>query len=137
MSTRLRSPREPEKAEPSAVDERYAPPVEDTRDRRLFEPITWVPSLYFASAIPFAMAVFVAATMLKDLGHSDGEITWLTGSLGIVWALKPLWVSFLEMYRTKRFFVLAMEGSLSLLLAGIALALGSRATSRSSSSCSG
>ncbi len=46
-----------------------------------------------------------------------------TGSIGIAWSLKPIWASFLDMYRTKRFFVLSMEVLLSVMLAGIALAL--------------
>src|SRR5262249_23740687 len=84
---------------------------------------SWVPSLYFAMGIPFAMAIWVTGTMLKNLGHSDTEAALVTGSIGIAWSLKPFWASFLDMYRTKRFFVLAMEVLLSLLLAGMALAL--------------
>ena len=33
---------------------------------------SWVPSAYFAEGIPFAMVIWVAGTMFKDLGHSDG-----------------------------------------------------------------
>jgi PAT family beta-lactamase induction signal transducer AmpG len=38
--------------------------------------------------------------MYKDLGHSDGQITLATASIGIAWSLKPLWAAFLDMYRT-------------------------------------
>jgi len=91
--------------------------------KRIVPPIAWVPSLYFAMGIPFAMAIWVAGTMLKNLGHSDTEIALVTGSIGIAWSLKPFWASFLDMYRTKKFFVLSMELLLTLLLVGIALAL--------------
>jgi MFS transporter, PAT family, beta-lactamase induction signal transducer AmpG len=94
-----------------------------TAEKRIARPIAWVPTAYFAEGIPFAMVIWVAGTMFKDLGHSDGEITVATASVGIAWSLKPFWAAFLDMYRTKKFFVLGMEGLMALLLAGIALAL--------------
>jgi len=86
-------------------------------------PVVWVPSLYFAMGIPFSLVIWVAGTMFKDLGHSDSQITVATASIGIMWSLKPLWAAFLDMYRTKRFWVLTMEFSLTGLLILIALAL--------------
>lgn len=86
-------------------------------------PISWVPTSYLAEGIPFAMVIWVAGTLFKDLGHSDGEITMATASVGIAWSLKPFWAAFLDMYRTKKFFVIAMQGLMTLILAGIALAL--------------
>ena len=90
---------------------------------RVRHPLLWVPSSYIAEGIPFALVIWVAGTMFKDLGHSDGEITLATASIGIAWSLKPLWAAFLDMYRTKKFFVLLMEFFMSALLIGIALAL--------------
>lgn len=90
---------------------------------RIRHPWLWVPSSYLAEGIPFAMVIWVAGTMFKDLGHSDGQITVATASIGIAWSLKPFWAAFLDMYRTKKFFVLAMEVLMALLLAGIALCL--------------
>ncbi|HEX2862908.1 MAG TPA: MFS transporter [Lacunisphaera sp.] len=86
-------------------------------------PWSWVPSSYLAEGIPFAMVIWVAGTMFKDLGHTDGQITLATASIGIAWSLKPLWAAFLDMYRTKKFFVLLMEMLIAVLLCGIALAL--------------
>ena len=73
--------------------------------------------------IPFSIVIWVAGTMFKDLGHSDGQITVATASIGIMWSLKPLWAAFLDMYRTKRFWVLSMEFALTGLLILLALAL--------------
>jgi MFS transporter, PAT family, beta-lactamase induction signal transducer AmpG len=86
-------------------------------------PVTWIVTSYFAEGLPFAIVIWVAGTMFKDLGHDDGEITLATASIGIAWSLKPLWAAFLDMYRTKKFFVLAMEVVLSLVLVAIAFAL--------------
>src|SRR5215510_4142131 len=89
--------------------------------RRVFRPWVWVPSSYLAEGIPFAMVIWVAGTMFKNLGRDDGEITLATASIGLAWSLKPLWAAFLDMFKTKRFFVLGTEYGMGVLLAGIAL----------------
>ena len=90
---------------------------------RVRNPWSWVPTSYFAEGIPFALVIWVAGTMFKDLGHSDGQITLATASIGIAWSLKPFWAAFLDMYKTKKFFVIAMELLMAALLIGIAVAL--------------
>jgi MFS transporter, PAT family, beta-lactamase induction signal transducer AmpG len=86
-------------------------------------PGSWVPSAYLAEGIPFAIVIWVAGTMFKDLGHSDTEITIATASVGIAWSLKPLWAAFLDMFATKKFFVVAMQCVMAGLLVLLALAL--------------
>src|SRR5260221_14399764 len=72
-----------------------------------FRPGWWVPSLYLAMGIPFNVIMSgAAARMFKSLGYSDARITVALGSIGVAWSLKPLWAAFLDMYRTKKFFVL-------------------------------
>jgi MFS transporter, PAT family, beta-lactamase induction signal transducer AmpG len=93
---------------------------EPTRGR---SPAWWVPSSYFAEGVPFAMVVWVAGTLFKDLGHTDSEITLSTGSIVIMWSLKPLYAGFLDMFRTKKFWVVSMEFLIAILLGLIALAL--------------
>src|SRR5271165_3470252 len=90
---------------------------------RVVAPATWVPTLYFAMGMPFAMANWVVATMFKNLGYSDTQIMAATGSIVVVWSLKPFWAEFLDMSGTKRIWVLAMEFFLSAALAGVALAM--------------
>jgi MFS transporter, PAT family, beta-lactamase induction signal transducer AmpG len=91
--------------------------------KRIRNPILWVPTSYFAEGIPYVLVNGVAATMFKDLGHSDTDIAVATASIGFAWSLKPFWAAFLDMYRTKKFFVVTMEILMSLVLAGVALAL--------------
>ncbi|MCX4244866.1 MFS transporter [Paraliomyxa miuraensis] len=86
-------------------------------------PVRWVVTAYLAEGIPFAMVIWVAGTMFKDLGHTDSEITIATASVGLAWSLKPLWAAFLDMVRTKKFFVLAMEALMAAALLSIAFAL--------------
>ena len=93
-------------------------------ERRIRHPVLWVPTAYLAEGIPFAMVTWAAATMFKDLGHSDGEITVPISMVGIAWSLKPLWAAFLDRYRTKKFFVLAMELLMAVMFGLMALSLG-------------
>jgi len=44
-------------------------------------PLSWVPTAYFAEGIPYVMVTWVAATMFKDLGHTDGQITFWVGNI--------------------------------------------------------
>ncbi len=91
-------------------------------DGKARHPAWWVPTAYLAEGIPFAMVIWVAGTAFKDLGHSDGEITLATASVGIAWSLKPFWAAFLDMARTKKFFVITMEFVLAAVLAVCAFA---------------
>lgn len=87
-------------------------------------PFVWVPSLYLAMGIPFNVIMSgTAARMYKSLGYTDGQITVALGSIGVAWSLKPLWAAFLDMHRTKKFFVLAMELLIMALMAAVALAV--------------
>lgn len=90
-------------------------------DKPQRHPLSWVPTAYLAEGIPFALVIWVAGTLFKDLGHADGEITLATASIGIAWSLKPLWAAALDMWKSKKFFVLASELAMATLLALAAL----------------
>ncbi|RDJ93611.1 MFS transporter, partial [Lacticaseibacillus rhamnosus] len=47
--------------------------------------------------------------MFRDFGHSYAETTIYTASIGIMWSLKPFYAGLLDMFRTKKFWVIAME----------------------------
>ena len=72
-------------------------------------PLLWVPSLYFAMGTPMIAVSVVSGIMYKDLGLTNTEIGIYTGALYLPWVLKPLWAPLVELFRTKKFFVLAME----------------------------
>jgi PAT family beta-lactamase induction signal transducer AmpG len=97
---------------------------QDGKTHRL-NPFLWVPSLYLAMGIPFNVinGGGVTGRMYKALGYSNAQITVSVGAIGIVWSLKPLWAGFLEMNRTKKFFVLTMEIVISALLILVAASI--------------
>ena len=86
-------------------------------------PLLWVPSLYFAMGTPMIAVSLVSGIMYKDLGLTNTEIGIYTGALYLPWVLKPLWAPLVELFRTKKFFVLAMECAMVVTLTCAALAL--------------
>lgn len=90
---------------------------------RSVQPIFWISTLYFAMGIPFVTINAVSGIMYKDMGVSDAKITFWTGLIMLSWTLKPLWSPFLEIYKTKKFFVLFTQAAIGVLFALIALSL--------------
>ena len=88
-------------------------------------PITWVPSVYFAMGLPFVVLNIVSVLMFKGMGISDGQITFWASLILMPWTLKFLWSPFLEMYKTKKFFVVLTQlvTGLGFLLVGLVLHL--------------
>jgi len=86
-------------------------------------PMLWVPSLYVAMGTPMITVSVVAAIMYKNLGLSNTDITLYTSSMYLPWVIKPLWSPLVEMFKTKRFFVLCMEFAMMLTLGCVALSL--------------
>lgn len=72
-------------------------------------PALWVPTLYFAEGLPFVMIATVSVLMYKSLGISDAQIAFFTTLVTWPWTLKPLWGPLLEMYKTKKYFVIATQ----------------------------
>src|SRR5215469_13652915 len=81
-------------------------------------PARWVPTLYFAEGVPFFAVSLIAGILYKRLGLANDAIALYTSWLLLPWSLKPLWSPLLEMFKTRRFFVVVLQ-----LAAGISLAL--------------
>jgi PAT family beta-lactamase induction signal transducer AmpG len=68
-------------------------------------PISWIPTTWFAMGLPFVALAAASAIMYKNMGISDSQIAFWTSLVMLPWTLKPLWGPFLEMFKTKKFFV--------------------------------
>jgi len=88
-------------------------------------PAVWVPTLYFAEGLPFYAVNFMALLFYQRMGVSNAVTTLVISLLAWPWTLKPLWSPLLEMYRTKKFFVVVTQlvGGLGLLLTALSLPL--------------
>ena len=72
-------------------------------------PLRWVPSAYFAMGMPFVILNMVCVLMFKGLGIEDSQIALWTSVIMFPWTIKFLWSPFLEMFKTKKFFVVATQ----------------------------
>ena len=68
-------------------------------------PAYWIPTTWLAMGLPFVALAASSAIMYKNLGISDSQIAFWTSLVMLPWTLKPLWGPFLEMFKTKKFFV--------------------------------
>lgn len=64
-------------------------------------PWWWVPSLYFAQALPYVLVMTVSTYAYKRLGISVVLIGY-TAWLGLPWMFKPLWSPLVEIIGTER-----------------------------------
>jgi len=80
-------------------------------------PWAWVPSLYVAEGIPYTMAMTVSVVLYKRLGISNTDIALYTSWLYLPWVIKPLWSPLVDLFGTKRYWILLMQ-----LLVGASLA---------------
>ncbi|HQN70782.1 MAG TPA: MFS transporter [Smithella sp.] len=97
--------------------------TETTRNAVRRNPWLWVPSLYLAESIPYTMAMTVSVVLYKDMGLSNTQIAFYTSWLYLPWVIKPLWSPFVDIFRTKRFWILAMQLAIGASFAGVALTL--------------
>ena len=86
-------------------------------------PLSWVPTAYFAMGMPFVIVNMVAVLMYKDLGIDEKTITFWTGLILLPWSLKPLWSPIIELYKTKKFYVVLTQMLSGLSFGLIALGL--------------
>jgi PAT family beta-lactamase induction signal transducer AmpG len=86
-------------------------------------PARWVPTLYFAEGMPFFAVSLIAGILYKRLGFANDTIAFYTSWLLLPWSLKPLWSPLVEMYRSKKFFIVTLEiaGGLCLILIALSL----------------
>lgn len=69
----------------------------------------WVPGVYFAEGLPFAVATVVSMVIFTGMGMSNSAMTFWTGIIGLPWSLKFLWAPLLDAHGTKRFWMLSAQ----------------------------
>ena len=103
------------------------PPVPSDRD--IAEPVgqpgawRWVPSLYFAEGIPYMVVAVLSVLLYKRLGLTNTDIALYTSWLYLPWVIKPFWAPLVEMIKTKRLWIVAMQVLIGGGLAGVALTI--------------
>lgn len=93
------------------------------KEKKLRHPATWVPTAYFAMGLPFVVLAQSTAIMYKNMGISDTQIALWTSLIMLPWTFKFLWSPVLEMFKSKKYFVVASQFATGITFALIALSL--------------
>ena len=93
------------------------------KTRKRTSPWAWIPTLYFAEGIPYVVVMAISTVMYKRLGLGNAEIALYTSWLYLPWVIKPFWSPFVDLIRTKRWWVVAMQLLVGAALGGVAFTL--------------
>lgn len=97
--------------------------MNDPIQKKRVSPWAWVPSLYFAEGIPYVVVMSVAVLLYKRLGLDNTEATFYTAWLYLPWVIKPFWSPVVEIFRSKRWWIVTMEFIVGVSMAGVAFSL--------------
>ena len=86
-------------------------------------PWAWVPTLYFAEGVPYVAVMTISLILYKRLGLSNTDITLYTSWLYLPWVIKPLWSPFVDMLKSKRWWIVTMQLLIGAALGGVAFTI--------------
>ena len=86
-------------------------------------PWWWIPTLYFAEGIPYFIVNNISVIMFTNMGMSKGDMAMYTSLLYLPWVIKPLWSPFVDIIKTKRWWIMAMQILMSVAFAAVAFSL--------------
>jgi PAT family beta-lactamase induction signal transducer AmpG len=86
-------------------------------------PFLWVPSSYLTMGLIYVTVGSVANIMFKNMGMENDKAAFWSSILGFPYTFKFVWAPLLELYKTKKFFVVLMQFALAVAILGIALSL--------------
>ena len=95
----------------------------DTPKTTTRNPWSWIPSLYFAEGLPYALVMSVSLVAYKNLGVANAKNTFFVSLLYLPWVIKPLWSPAVDLLKTRRWWVWVMQIVFGAALAGAAFAM--------------
>lgn len=105
----------------------YLPPASDVNAPQAApaykNPFLWVPSSYLTMGLIYVAVGTVANIMFSNMGMPNDKAAFWSSILGFPYTFKFLWAPALELYKTKKFFVLLMQFAISVALVGVAFGL--------------
>lgn len=84
---------------------------------------SWIPTLYLAESLPYVTVMTISVIMYKKLGISNTDIALYTSWLYLPWVIKPFWSPFVDLIKTKRLWITAMQLLIGAGFAGVAFTL--------------
>ncbi len=86
-------------------------------------PWAWIPTLYFAQGIPYVVVMTLSVIMYKNMGVNNTDIALYTSWLYLPWVIKPFWSPLIELFSTKRVWIVALQFAVGAALACVALTI--------------
>jgi PAT family beta-lactamase induction signal transducer AmpG len=93
----------------------------DKPKNKFISPWAYIPSLYFAEGMPYMIINAVSVVFYKNLGIDNAQITFWTSIINLPWVVKMFWGPAVDIYSTKRRWLLTMQFAMCLCLATLAL----------------
>lgn len=86
-------------------------------------PWWWIPSLYIAEGLPYFAVNTLTVIMYTNLGVDMVDMAFFTGWLYLPWVIKPFWSPFIDLFKTKRWWILTMQFAIAVSFSVIAFFL--------------
>lgn len=83
----------------------------------------WVPTLYFAEGLPYALIINVSVIMYKNLNVPNSMIALYTSWFYLPWVIKPLWSPLVDLTKSKRWWITTMQTLLAVGFGAVALTI--------------
>ncbi len=83
-------------------------------------PWFYIPSLYFAEGMPYMIINAVSVVFYKNLGIDNAQIAFWTSIINLPWVVKMFWGPAVDIYSTKRRWLLTMQFAMCLCLGVLA-----------------
>jgi len=97
--------------------------VHSTMTKKPLKTSLWVASTYFAEGLPYMIVRFMSSVFFTDIGVREALLGFIN-FLGIPWNLKFLWAPFLDIFGTKRGWMLKIQFLITIFVFVIAILAG-------------
>ena len=86
-------------------------------------PWLWIPTLYFVEGVPYFLVNNVSVLMFARLGVPNSQMALFTSLLYLPWTLKFFWSPFVDILKTKRWWIISMQLIMSVAFLALALTM--------------
>lgn len=89
-------------------------------DKRQITPWAWIPTLYMAEGAPYFAVNTLAMLFLSEMGLSNTDVALYTSWMYLPWVIKPFWSPILDLFGSKKMWVVVMQFIVAIALGGVA-----------------
>lgn len=96
---------------------------EISKSKTKLSPWGWIPGLYVAEGLPYFAVNVITVLMYTKMNIPLEQMAYYTGWLYLPWVIKPFWSPFVDIIRTKRWWIIMLQFGLAITMAGVAFLL--------------